>query len=378
MSRNKKQEKGVDKMTNRWFVPLVVAIAASLALAACAQPAAAPTPTTAPAAPAAPTKAPAGAPTAAPAAPTKAPTVVPTAPPKVNYPGGKPITLIVPWPAGGPVDSGARIMAAALEKELGTSFNIVNKGGANSQIGLTDLANSKPDGYTIAAVNLPTAATTYLDPEAKAVYSRNSFQPIAMYLYDPYIFAVKADSPFKTLKDLTDAAKAKPEEIKMGDTGLTSSTHFGVLLYQEAAGVKLNRVHFEGGAPAATALLGGHVDVACVNGSAVISQVKSGAARVLAILDKDENPLLGAKTAEAQGYKVYSGASTGLAAPGGTSMDIVNILDAATKKAIGSAEVQQKLKDLTIMPRYMGVKEYTQHWIDQEEESKRLLPLLRQ
>ena len=121
---------------------------------------------------------------------------------------GRTLTHIVAYPPGGGTDVTARLLAPMLEKELGIQVQVLNKGGAGGQIGFTELVRSKPDGYTIGNLILPTVITTYLDPTRKAVFSRKSFQLLALQDNDPGIIAVKATGPFKTLKDLIDAAKA--------------------------------------------------------------------------------------------------------------------------------------------------------------------------
>ena len=145
---------------------------------------------------------------------------------------GKAIQLLVHFTAGGSSDVGARILASGLEKELGTSVVIVNKPGANSQIGMTALAQARPDGYTFGTTNFPVAVTTYLDLERKAVYSRNSFQPLALHVADPNLFAVKANSPYKTLNELVEAAKAKPKTITIS-SGVLNDDQIAILLTAE-------------------------------------------------------------------------------------------------------------------------------------------------
>lgn len=141
---------------------------------------------------------------------------------------------------------GARILASGLEKELGTSVVIVNKPGANSQIGMTALAQARPDGYTFGTTNFPVAVTTYLDPERKAVYSRHSFQPLALHVADPNLFAVKANSPYKTLKDLVEAAKAKPKTITIS-SGVLNDDQIAILLLQKLSGAQFAQVSFTAG-----------------------------------------------------------------------------------------------------------------------------------
>src|SRR5262245_29839528 len=117
------------------------------------------------------------------------------------------IQLIVPANAGGPTDIGARILASILEKDIGQSVVVVNKPGAGSQLGVTEIARARPDGYTLGFINMPGTNTLILDPERKAAFTVESFSFIINQVFDPGVIWVKADSPFKTLADLVTAGK---------------------------------------------------------------------------------------------------------------------------------------------------------------------------
>jgi len=242
----------------------------------------------------------------------------------------------VPWDAGGINDVTARALAAGVEKELGTQIQVVNKPGAGSQIGLTEIAKAKPDGYTLGIVTLPTAINTYLEPDRKAVYTRKDFESLALHTIDPVTITVKTDSPYKTIKDLIDAAKAKPESIKAADIGVLSGKHLAILDLQKATDAKFAIVHFSGGSQAMTALLGGHIDVNFCTAGEVPSQFKAGEVRILGILDKQPSKFYpGITTAESQGYKVYSTSSRGWAAPAGTPKPIMDKLSSALNEGDG-------------------------------------------
>ena len=128
---------------------------------------------------------------------------------------GKPVQLLVAYAAGSPTDAGARIMAASLAEELGTPVVVVNKPGASGQLSYTTLAQSRPDGYTIGTMGFPGAVVSYLDTARQAAYTRKDFQLLALHVIDPVLLAVRPDSPFKTLKDLIDYAKANPRKVRM-------------------------------------------------------------------------------------------------------------------------------------------------------------------
>lgn len=196
----------------RYLVPLMAAaLATTLLIGGCTQAAPAPAPTSPPKA-AEPTNAaaPAAAPTqaVAPARAAEAPAKTTDFPTK-----GKAITLTVPLPAGSSMDIAARVLAPMLEKDLGTPVQVVNKVGAGGQVGLTDLSLSKPDGYTIAAHALPATITMYLDVERKT-FNRGQLTSLALDNIEPVVISVKKESPFKTLKDAVDAAKANPQKVK--------------------------------------------------------------------------------------------------------------------------------------------------------------------
>ena len=342
----------------------VAALIATLALAGCSSAAPAP-PTQAPAPKGAePTKA-----AAAAVAATQVPTAAPQAASKVAFPEkNKTITLVVPYPAGGGSDIAVRITAPLFEKEIGVPVQIVNKGGAGSQVGITEAVKSKPDGYTIGHANWPTIATLYLDPDRKAGFTRKDFQPVAAHVSDPLAIAVKADSPYKTIKDLVDAALAKPNTIKVGTSGLMSPEDFGWRQLQKLTGAKFNIVAFDGAAPGNTALAGGHIDAFGSGISSQLALAKSGQTRLIATFapeGKDAMP--GLKTMEEQGYKGFFGLVRGWFVPAGTPREVVNVLSAAFKKAEESEENKKKLMDVGQYSRYMDPDEFSKFWDAMEE-----------
>lgn len=303
---------------------------------------------------------------------TPLPTTLAAAPSKkVDFPAGKPITFIVPWAAGSSADVGARVLTAAMEKELGVSVQVSNRPGGGSQTGLTQLVTSKPDGYTIGLTELPTSITTYLDPQRKSVYGRKHFQQVAHVSVEPMLEAVRADSPIKSIKDIVDAAKAKPGQFKIGTPGLMGLGHVLHLMWARQAGIEFAFVHFDGSGPAMTALLGGHVDAIAVGSALMVPQYKSGAVRVLAVVEQEESKVFtGVKTLEAHGYKVYAPVSGGISVPAGTPREIVDILSAAIKRVVESADFKGKMDELSRTTRYMNPDQFAAYW-DQVEKERR-------
>jgi tripartite-type tricarboxylate transporter receptor subunit TctC len=292
---------------------------------------------------------------------------------------GRPITIIVPYAPGGVTDTGARLMAAGLEKELATPVVVVNKPGAASQVGLMELVRSKPDGHTLSYVVLPTVVTHYAVPGRDLTYTRSSFQPVAMHHHVPQTISVRADSRYQTLADLVEAARKSPDTISISDSGLMAVPHTQVLLLERAAAVRFVSVHFTGGAPSISALLGGHVDALAGATADALPHKQSGAFRVLAIAaDQPDKSMPDVPTMKSQGYDVAAASWTGIVAPEGTPPDVVDTLTRAMQRVIESPEHQKKLQELALTPYYLDPAAYTKLWVDTETRMKPILENLQQ
>ena len=291
-----------------------------------------------------------------------------------SFPGNRAITIIVPYAPGGMTDTAARLMATALERELKCKVLVVNKAGAASQVGMTELARSAPDGYTLGYAVLPTVTTHYLDRNRQAIYTRASFRPIALDYYSPAMLAVRAESPYHSIKDLVAAAKAKPGTIKISDSGLMAVPHMQVVMLERAAGVSFASVHFTGGAPSVTALLGGHVDVLAGGVSDALPHVKAGTFRMLGVASdmpapaKPEVPTLAS-----QGFDVQSATWAAMLAPVKTPKAVVDVLTAAAQRVVENEAHRRKLEELGVTPRYMTPEAIANTWIDIEGRMKRIL-----
>lgn len=293
---------------------------------------------------------------------------------------GKAVQMLVGFAAGGSTDVGARILAAGLEKELGTAVVVVNKPGASGQIAYTALTQSKPDGYTIGNTNFPSSVVSYLDPARQATYTRKNFALLGLHVVDPTLFAVKSDSPYKTLKELVDAAKANPRKIRMTTTGIQSDETFAILQFQKLAGAQFGLVHFSQGVAAGmTAFLGNKIEVFCGNVGDLLAQFKRGEVRILGIMDDEPSPFYpGVKTFREQGYDLVSSASRGFAAPAGTPPEVVSALSAAMKRAAATEEHKKRMAELGLTLRYMDPAQYEKYWTEYEAMLKELLPLTKE
>ena len=291
---------------------------------------------------------------------------------------GKSIELIVAFSSGGAVDTAARLVQPILEKELGTNVEVINKPGAGGQIGYTQLTSAKPDGYTIGATGSPSVVVSPLDPARGAKYTRASFQPLGRQVIDPTVIAVQPDSPFKTLKDLLDAAKANPKSMTASTTGLQTGEHFALAQLQETTGAEFAPVHFsEGASQATTAFLGKHVDILVANVSDVTDLSKQGKARVLGVMTAERAPSLpDVPTFKESGYELEAGTVRGYSAPAGLPEAVATKLEAAIQKAIEDPTVVKKMADLGLQTSYLSGKDYGEFWASQEEDFKKVLPLV--
>lgn len=355
----------------RSAVLVTIALAAfAIVVAGCSQ--AAPAPTAAPAKAAEPTKA------AAPAAqPTTAaaPAAQPASAAKPAWKPDRPVSIVVAWAAGGTNDVAARVMAPFLEKEIGQPVQILNKAGGGGQTGFTDISVAKPDGLTLGLMVLPPAINIYMNPEVKPLFNRESFIPISVFALEPMITGVKTESPYKTGKDLMEAAKAAPEKIKFASTGISATTHMQVLALQKATGAKFARVQFDGDSQAVTALLGDHVDVASVSPAGMLSQVKAGTIRVLGYTSKDQLKLYpDVKGWPVQGYDVDIPVSRGIVLPKGTPAEMVDAYKAAMAKVSANEDFKKKAEEAGLGINYMDQAAYNKHWDQMDNMVKPLLP----
>jgi tripartite-type tricarboxylate transporter receptor subunit TctC len=195
----------------------------------------------------------------------------------------RPITLIVPFPPGGLADIVARPVAEALARDLGQPVVIDNKPGAGGGIGMGLAAKSKPDGHTLL---MALSSLTVL-PEADVILGRapmfalGDLRPIARYTADPTVLAVRADSPWKTVKDFVDDARKRPGAINYGSSGNYGTMHVPMEILAQDAGIKLTHVPFTGAGPAVLALLGGQIQAVSTGPATVLQHVKAGKLRVL-------------------------------------------------------------------------------------------------
>ncbi len=200
-----------------------------------------------------------------------------------DYPT-KPVTMIVAFPPGGVAELVGRPLAASMEKTLGQPVLVVNRSGAGGAVGTTVAAKAAPDGYTILMSLSSISIFPVSDPmNGKPVpYQLSDFAPIALVTADPTVLVVSADSPWRTIQEFIESAKAYPGKINYSSSGVYGTLHVAMEMFAGAAGIKLFHVPYQGGGPAVTALLGGQVHALASGPAAAIGQIKAGKMRALA------------------------------------------------------------------------------------------------
>jgi len=256
----------------------------------------------------------------------------------------KPIRLVVPFAPGGGTDTIARTLAAAMSTELGKQIIIDNKPGAGTILGTDAVAKSAPDGYNIVIATFAHAVNPSLVP--KLPYAQDkAFAPITLIGKGPNVLVVRADSPYKTVKDIVDAARAKPGTLTYASQGNGTSAHLAGEMLTNLAGIQMTHVPYRGAGPAITDLMGGQVDLIFGTAAAVSPFVQSGKLRAIAVTSPQPSPSLkGIPTiaATVPGYPVESW--YGLYAPAGTPPDVIRKLSAAAKKAARSPEFAKRIE----------------------------------
>jgi tripartite-type tricarboxylate transporter receptor subunit TctC len=256
-----------------------------------------------------------------------------------NYPN-RPITFVVPWGAGGGTDTTARYFAAQLEKELGQPVNVVNRTGGGGVVGHSAIAQAPADGYTIGMI---TVEITMMHWQGLTDLAPASYTPLALVNADPAGFTVKADSPFKSVKEVLDYAKANPGKLKASGTAQGGIWHLalaGLLNDAKIPQTAIPWVPSNGAAPAMQDLVAGGVDIVTCSLPEARALIDAGKAKPLAVMDSKPSALFPKvptmKEASGSGWTVS--AWRGIGAPKGIPKDVETRLVGAIKKIWDSKE----------------------------------------
>lgn len=260
----------------------------------------------------------------------------------------KPVTVLVPFPAGGSTDNVARILSAKFQAQFGGSFVVDNRPGAAGMIGAAMVKRAPADGYTVFVSSLgPLVIGPHLTKHA-GYDPLKDFDYISVAVQAPNVLAVPANSRFRTIQDVIAFEKANPDKMTFASAGNGTSDHLTAELFWQQTGTTGVHVPYKGGAPAMNDLLGGQVDATFMNINTAVPHIKAGKLRALAITSTKRSPILpDVPTMEESGVKgvtVYSWQA--VAAPKGLPVEIKAKLHAATVAALNDPAVRPKLLDL--------------------------------
>jgi tripartite-type tricarboxylate transporter receptor subunit TctC len=280
------------------------------------------------------------------------------------YPS-RPITLIVPFPPGGVADITGRPTAIALEKVLKQPVVIANRPGAGGAVGNSLVANAKPDGYTL----LMALSSISVIPEAdklfdrKPAYTLDQLIPLALISADPTILVVHPSLPVKSLKELIALAKAKSGQMSYSTSGIYGALHMPMEMFLHAANLKMRAVHTNGGGPAITILLGGHVEMTVGGPAAIASHVKAGRLRpIVSWGAKRHAAFPQVQTFKELGYDIEYYIWAGLFAPRGTPEPVMKTLRDAVRKAVDDPDFKATMQKIDSPIQYLDAPEFAKYW----------------
>jgi tripartite-type tricarboxylate transporter receptor subunit TctC len=269
----------------------------------------------------------------------------------------RPVKLVCPWPAGGSTDAVMRALAESASKHLGQQIVLENKPGAGGMLGANELANAKPDGYTLS--QLPHGVFRIPHMQKVQFNTQADFTWIVCLTGYTFGIVVPADSPFKSIKDVVDYAKANPGKFTYGSTGIGTSPHLAVEEFAQRAGVKFNHVPFKGNAENMQAILGGHI-MAASDATGWGPHVDSGKLRLLATYGSQRTKRWASvPTLNELGYKTVSDSPFGVCGPKGMDPAVVKTIHDAFKKTLEDPAVLATFEKYDQTVIYMDTPTYT-------------------
>jgi tripartite-type tricarboxylate transporter receptor subunit TctC len=261
-----------------------------------------------------------------------------------DYPS-RTVKIVVAFPAGGPTDFVARVLADKLKGILGQSVIIENKPGANAAIGAESVAKSDPDGYTLF---FTTAGAVVINPHMRPDLPYDpvrDFAPVTLVVNTMEVLVVRTDLPIKSASELVALAKSKPEGIALASTGVGSPPHLALELFKGSSGANVLHVPYRGAAPAVTDVIGGQVHAMFADLPVLMPQIKGGTLRPIGVGSKRRSPVLpDVPTLDEQGIKdVYADNWYALFAPAKTPAPVIAKLNAAVTTVLNDPEISRKL-----------------------------------
>ena len=287
----------------------------------------------------------------------------------------KPIRLIVTWPAGGSADAVGRQLAVALGAGLGQTVYVENLAGASGNIGNGSFVRSPADGYTLLV------ATSTTNSAGPNLFTKLPFQPIddfapiALAAVAPSVLVVRANAPYKTIKDIVDAAKAKPGKLSYGSGGSGNSGHLSASLFTTTMGIDVMHVPYKGNSPATVDLLGGQFDFMFDNNA--VAMIKGGKVRALASTGDLRTPALPeVPTFKELGYPaIYLSTWYGLAAPKDTPQAVIDAVHAALLDGLKKTDAGKRLEELGFEVKTLPPAAFGAFWKKEIDRYRELIKL---
>ncbi len=281
----------------------------------------------------------------------------------INYPT-HPITLVVPFPPGGVADIVARPVAEALSRELGQTVLVENKAGAGGGIGMGFVAKSKPDGYTLL---LALSSLTVI-PQADAVIGRapmfamSDLRPIARLTADPTVLVVKADAPWKNLKEFIDDARKRPKAINYGSSGNYGTMHIPMAMLEQGADISMTHIPFTGAGPAIVALLSGQIDAVSSGPATVLQNIHAGKLRALAQWGNSRLELLpDVPFLKEEGVNVQYAQWAGLFIPANVPETVAQKIRSAAKAVANEPRVRESIYSAGSPLQYLDTPDFERY-----------------
>ena len=287
----------------------------------------------------------------------------------------RPVTLVVPFAAGGGTDIGARILAQRLSQMWGQAVVVDNKGGAGGNVGLEAVSRAKPDGYTLLIGNVGTQAINPTLYKKLGYNPDTAFAPIGQFAELPFVLAVTASLPAKNVTELVALAKASPEKLTYASSGNGGSPHLSAETFKIATGTKILHVPYKGGGAAMTDLVAGNVDMIFASVLETSSFIRAGKLKALAITSKARVAAMpDVPTLQESGVAgAESGSWIGLLAPAGTPKDTVEKISQGVQQAAAAPEFQQQLLAQGAVARAGTPAEFAQLIADDRKRYARII-----
>jgi tripartite-type tricarboxylate transporter receptor subunit TctC len=286
----------------------------------------------------------------------------------------KPITLIVPFSAGGGMDLLARAMEKTASKNLGQPLIIINKVGGGGTIGWNELAGAAPDGYTIGISGVDLLLQS-LYGQTKYNYPTD-LEPLVQISSSPYVMVIRANQPWNNVDDLVKYARQHPGQIKIGNSGVGSIAHVLGEMLAHTAGITLEPVPFLGGSEALAALLGGHIQVIFTSPATVREYTRNGTLRVLAVPNEQRlaDPVFAnVPTFKEQGLDIVFSNWMGVATPKEMPIEVRNKLANGIKAIIVDPEFKNTLERIGLQVDYLNPEETQIKWLDDNEKLSKVI-----